>query len=113
MQWDASPTGGFSSGRPWLPPVDPAERGVAAQRDDPDSLLSLYRQLIALRRALRGPLEPVDADDGVLAYRRGEHVVAVNLTEEERAAPPHRERLCDTHPGVPGLSPHAAIVAME
>ena len=30
--------------------VDPEERNVADQRDDPDSLLSLYRNLIARRR---------------------------------------------------------------
>jgi glycosidase len=50
MQWDASPNGGFTSGSPWLPPVDPAERNVAAQRDDPRSLLNLYRRLISARR---------------------------------------------------------------
>ena len=49
MQWDATPTGGFTSGRPWLPLVDPATRSVAAQSGDPDSLLSLYRRLIAAR----------------------------------------------------------------
>jgi len=49
MQWDATPTGGFTSGRPWLPLVDPAARNVEAQRGDPDSLLSLYRRLIAAR----------------------------------------------------------------
>jgi alpha-glucosidase len=48
MQWDAG--GGFTSGTPWLPMVDPVERNVADQRDDPDSLLNLYRELIADRR---------------------------------------------------------------
>jgi glycosidase len=60
MQWDASPNGGFTSGSPWLPPVDPAERNVAAQRGDPQSLLNLYRRLIAARRTC----EPL---------RRGQH----------------------------------------
>jgi alpha-glucosidase len=46
MQWDASPTGGFTTGEPWLPPIDPAERNVEAQRADPDSLLNHYRHLI-------------------------------------------------------------------
>jgi alpha-glucosidase len=50
MQWDGSPSGGFSAGTPWLPMVDPAERNVAGQREDPDSPLSLYRRLIAARR---------------------------------------------------------------
>jgi alpha-glucosidase len=48
MQWDSS--GGFTTGTPWLPMVDAAERNVADQREDPDSLLNLYRALIARRR---------------------------------------------------------------
>ena len=60
MQWDASPNGGFTTGTPWLPLVDPALRNVAAQRDDPDSLLQLYRRLISARRTC----EPL---------RRGQH----------------------------------------
>jgi alpha-glucosidase len=50
MQWDASPTGGFTSGTPWLPIVDAPARNVADQRRDPSSLLGLYRRLIAARR---------------------------------------------------------------
>src|SRR3954468_526855 len=48
MQW--SRAGGFTSGRPWLPMVDPERRNVADQREDPDSLLGHYRQLIHRRR---------------------------------------------------------------
>jgi alpha-glucosidase len=52
MQWDASPTGGgFTSGTPWLSMVDAKTRNVAEQATDPHSLLSLYRRLIAARRA--------------------------------------------------------------
>jgi alpha-glucosidase len=53
MQWDGSADGGFTTGTPWLPSVDPAERNVADQRADPGSLLSLYRQLLAWRRDQR------------------------------------------------------------
>jgi len=49
MQWDAG--GGFTTGTPWLPMVDPQVRNVADQRDDPRSLLNHYRELIARRRA--------------------------------------------------------------
>ena len=49
MQWDGSPTGGFTSGEPWLPPIDPAERNVEAQKGDSGSLLKHYRRLIAER----------------------------------------------------------------
>jgi alpha-glucosidase len=47
MQWTAA--GGFTTGMPWLPVVDPAMRNVADQATDPASLLSLYRRLIAAR----------------------------------------------------------------
>jgi alpha-glucosidase len=53
MQWDGTPGGGFTTGEPWLPLVDPADRNVADQASDPESLLSLYRDLLAWRRAVR------------------------------------------------------------
>jgi alpha-amylase len=51
MQWDGSPSAGFTSGAPWVAPGthDPSAN-VAAQTDDPSSLLSQYRTLIALRQ---------------------------------------------------------------
>jgi oligo-1,6-glucosidase len=50
VQWDASPSAGFTTGTPWLP-VNPdhGEWNAAAQRDDPHSVLAHYRRLIALR----------------------------------------------------------------
>lgn len=50
VQWDASPSAGFTTGTPWLP-VNPDHRewNAAAQRDDPASVLAHYRRLIALR----------------------------------------------------------------
>jgi glycosidase len=49
-------------------------QNVATLRDDPASILHLYRTLLALRKAtpeLRvGDLEVLDGPDGVLAYRR-------------------------------------------
>lgn len=50
MQWDATDRAGFTTGRPWIA-VNPdhVEWNVAAQRDDPDSVLHHYRALIALR----------------------------------------------------------------
>lgn len=51
MQWDDSPNGGFTDGKPWLA-VNPNYRqiNVAAAMADPDSILHFYRTLIALRR---------------------------------------------------------------
>ena len=51
MQWDGSPNGGFTTGKPWLPLIDPKERNVEAQQADPDSLLNHYRRLIRARRS--------------------------------------------------------------
>jgi oligo-1,6-glucosidase len=57
VQWDASPSAGFTTGTPWLP-VNPdhVEWNAEAQRRHPDSVLAHYRRLIALRHA-----EPVVA----------------------------------------------------
>lgn len=76
MQWDAGPNAGFSSVEPWLPlPDDFTRRNVARQSGDRQSPLSLYRQLLWIRRrslALHGgtyrPLK-TDSDD-VFAYLR-------------------------------------------
>jgi alpha-glucosidase len=52
MQWNASPGAGFTTGVPWLPIAADHDRvNVAAQREDRGSMLSLYRALLALRRA--------------------------------------------------------------
>lgn len=75
--WDATPdTGGFTSGTPWQPLNDGYETANAAvQTDDPDSLLSYYRNLIHLRNnhiALRqGILLPLRSrPNGVFAFLR-------------------------------------------
>ena len=51
MQWDATPLAGFTTGDPWLP-VNPncANINAAAQVDDPTSVFSHYRALVALRK---------------------------------------------------------------
>jgi alpha-glucosidase len=88
MQWDGTPGGGFSTGTPWLPPVDPGRRNVEAQRGDARSTLSFVRELIALRRELGEGFELLVCDPGVIAFRRGLHVVAINVTGAPRPAPP-------------------------
>jgi glycosidase len=76
MSWRGDPGGGFTTGRPWLPIApDVAERNVAKQSADPDSVLSFYRRLIALRHETpaigQGGQELLDVGDrDVLAYAR-------------------------------------------
>ncbi|MGA7731777.1 MAG: alpha-amylase family glycosyl hydrolase [Chloroflexia bacterium] len=52
MQWDSSRNAGFTAGISWLP-VAPDYKlyNVEAERDDPASMLTLFRQLLNLRRA--------------------------------------------------------------
>ncbi|MDP2711355.1 MAG: alpha-amylase family glycosyl hydrolase [Solirubrobacteraceae bacterium] len=105
MRWDDDlPHGDFtvSEAQPWLPAIAVAGGGVAQQRTDPDSILHLYRDLIALRRTLGAGLTFLGEDegvaDGVLAYRRGdEHLVALNLGDEPRPAPSAGRVLRRTH----------------
>ncbi len=87
MQWTGEPEGGFTTGTPWLTLTDPERRSVAGQREQPGSMLELYRRLITFRRNLGGGLELTDAGEDVLAFRRGTHVVALNLADEARPAP--------------------------
>jgi alpha-glucosidase len=113
MQWEPSARGGFTSGEPWLPPVDPWLRNVAGQAGDPGSMLSLYRDLIRLRPRLGSGLRLVDAAPGVLAYERGEHLVAINTTGREQPSPSSAAPLLETRPGTlngGALAPHAGAV---
>jgi len=71
--------------------ADPPVSSVAGQRDDPDSVLSLSRRLLALRRAeLGGSLagfENLVAAGGQWAYRTGPLVVAANFTDRPASLP--------------------------
>ncbi len=51
MQWNAEAGAGFTSGQPWMAiNADYPTTNVAAQENDPTSLLNHYRELIALRK---------------------------------------------------------------
>jgi alpha-glucosidase len=93
MQWGPGPKAGFCGAdvEPWLPIAgDAHEVNVLAQRDEPTSLLSLYRALLSLRRtepALSlGGYATLSAGDGAFAYERrhgrSRFVVALNLGSE-------------------------------
>lgn len=52
MQWDGSPSIGFTTGTPWVAPnTRNPNANVAAQSSDPGSLLNWYASLIHLRQA--------------------------------------------------------------
>jgi alpha-glucosidase len=115
MQWDGSENGGFTTGDPWLPAVEPERVNVEVQREDPRSTLSLVRDLLTLRRVLGDGLELLDAAPGVLAYARGDHTIQINTTAGERPARASGEVVLETRPGAlrgGALAAHSGAVTM-
>lgn len=132
MQWDASPNGGFTtpSATPWLPTApDAATVNVAGQAEDPDSILTLTRRLIALRGEHpvlhAGDFSPFGpTPEGTFAFRRigvtGQVSVLLNFTGEKRTVPgggpgriligTHREREGASVSETVDLGPNEALV---
>jgi glycosidase len=113
MPWEDRRGGGFTTAKPWLPVATAPGGTAAAQERDPDSLLHLYRRLIALHRELPAAgLEVVDREPGVLAYRRGGHLVVLNLGDAPVVLPDGEVRL-STNPVQRGergiLAPHHGV----
>jgi alpha-glucosidase len=89
MQWDGTPNAGFTTApEPWLPVAENyASQNVEAERKDADSILSLYKSLIELRRAepalAVGSYTCFPADGDLLVYCRQHEqsriLVALNL----------------------------------
>lgn len=131
MQWDASTYAGFSTAKPWLPVTHTvAAHNVAAQHGDGDSYLSLYRQLLELRKRYRifreGDYETFgEADKNLYVFSRRlgeEHVfVVLNMSKKpQNFELPHGGRiLVSAHPerppklngaGVLKLKPYDAVI---
>ena len=89
MQWSSAPNAGFSVAAPWLPIGHGYEHcNVERQTQDKESLLSLYRRLIELRRkepALNvGAYRPLISKGDVIAFLReadtgSRFLVALNI----------------------------------
>jgi len=109
MQWDTTPNAGFTTGLPWLPLAPDHETcNVDCLAREPQSILTLHRKLIELRRARRalavGSMQRVERSANVLAYERAHGaerlLVLLNLGHEPMQVP-----LLDRH-GVLILSTH-------
>ena len=95
MQWDGGPNAGFCPPdvEPWLLLAsDCQERNVAAQAQNPTSLLALYRRLLALRRAtpalIGGSYCPVDGvPNDCFVYWRKENEQRLLITLNFSGAP--------------------------
>jgi alpha-glucosidase len=108
MQWSAESNAGFSDGEPWLPlSADYGTRNVETLRDEPRSILTLYRRLIVLRRehpALSiGAYVGRGVEGNVLWFERHHAatrlIVALNLAREPSALhlPADARLLLSTH----------------
>ncbi len=101
---------GFGTGTSWLP--QPARFGslsVAAQADQADSTLELYRRAVALRdewfgSAAGDELSMVDLGVDVLAFRRADAMCIANMGQAAVALPDGRVVLASV-PGVDGELP--------
>ena len=96
MQWDATLHAGFSEAAPWLPVAnDFAQENVVNLDADRESILSLYKALIRLRKEMpqlqSGDYQPVHAQGDLLLYRRrgeGKSVlIALNFGAEPISIP--------------------------
>ena len=75
MPWDGTANAGFTTAAPWLPlNTDWPKRNVAQLAEEPHSILTLYRRLLATRRAHPalsiGDFALLEAEGDVLAYER-------------------------------------------
>ncbi len=75
MQWTAGEYAGFSTREPWLPVSnDSPVVNVEVEDTEPGSLLSLYRELLRMRRSCaaltQGSYEPLVTRGDLLAYVR-------------------------------------------
>ncbi len=96
MVWQRdNASGGFSTGKPWLPvPANHLSRAVAEAAGDADGLMAHYRRALALRHAhpalIAGSQGEMKAVGDVLTFRRaaGEELfIALNLSDRAAEVP--------------------------
>jgi alpha-glucosidase len=112
MPWggDTPPFGFSTSGRSWLPmPAEWAALTAEEQLRKPDSMLSLYRRTLGLRRTLSelagSSLEWVPAAEGCLAYRRGTDLLVVLNASDTPHELPAGELVLSSGPVGEGVLP--------
>ena len=115
VQWDNSANAGFSKEQPWLP-VNPNYKriNVASQIQDPESLLSYYKKLTALRKnpayketLVYGDFVPYmeDRHNLMAYYRRGDKTLLVlgnfqKAPQTVKLPAPYKEILLNNYPAL-------------
>ncbi|MFG1814405.1 alpha-amylase family glycosyl hydrolase [Kribbella sp. NPDC049174] len=107
LPWSGKePPFGFGTDTPWLPqPRDWKNLTVESQHDDQNSMLTLYRTGLKLRRTHLGDgtLRWLDTPPDVLAFSRESLICVTNLTPEPIELPPYDELLLASSPLDDGL----------
>jgi alpha-glucosidase len=102
------PPFGFGSGTPWLPqPADWKNLTVESQQDDKNSMLTLYRDGLRIRRTELGDgtLTWLDSAPGVLSFAREKLTCVVNLSPHPIDLPPGADLLLTSSPLEEGKLP--------
>ena len=115
VQWDNSVNAGFSEEQPWLP-VNPNYKriNVASQIRDPESLLSYYKKLTALRKnpvyketLVYGDFVPYmeDRHNLMAYYRKGDKTLLVlgnfqKAPQTVKLPAPYKEILLNNYPAL-------------
>jgi alpha-glucosidase len=107
LPWTASDAAGAS----WLPqPAWWPDYAVDKQQDDPESMLTLYRTALRLRRDIAGPMTWRDAPPGVVAFERTKGFVCLVNLSEKSVERPAGEVLLASGPVTAGLvAPDTAV----
>lgn len=88
LPWTSEP-----EAKSWLPvPADWGTYAVSEQDDDPDSMLSFYRQTVAARRDVFADSDDIiewceTGDDDLCAFLRGDVAVVLNTSSQELSLP--------------------------
>ena len=115
VQWDNSVNAGFSREEPWIP-VNPNYKriNVASQIQDPESLLSYYKKLIALRKnsayketLVYGDFVPYmeDRHNLMAYYRKGDKTLLIlgnfqKTPQTVKLPAPYKEILLNNYPAL-------------
>jgi alpha-glucosidase len=135
MQWSSSTNAGFSEKTPWLPvPLSYMTHNVESELKDPNSVLSVYKKLLALRHTnmalVEGSYTALNENDpNVMSYLRSYKgkalLVVLNMSDSARTVKfdlakqgfatftltPVVGSFESGKPGVLGLKPFGAVIA--
>lgn len=118
MQWNTSANAGFSTAKPWLPVPDSYKtHNVETELKDPDSILSFYKQVLALRHENKALLDGDytalnENDPHVMSYLRKYKDQAV-LVVLNMSAEPQKVSLDLSAQGFTSAKPKTLVTTMK